>query len=117
MKTPVQAVQSLPYILTVVLLAGFIGKFYVFAAAIQQRFYILAVIGILNSVIALYYYMRPVRAMFLDAAEEGAPQFNSELWNYGLMGVLAIATILLGLYPPPVIAFASRSLHFFTGAV
>jgi len=96
---------------------GFIGKFYVFAAAIQQRFYILAVIGILNSVIALYYYMRPVRAMFLDAAEEGAPQFDSDLWNYGLMGVLAIATILLGLYPPPVIAFASRSLHFFTGAV
>jgi NADH-quinone oxidoreductase subunit N len=96
---------------------GFIGKFYVFAAAIQQRFYILAVIGILNSVISLYYYMRPVRAMFLEPPEEGAVQFGSELWNYGLMGVLAIATIVLGLYPPPVIAFASRSLHFFTGAV
>jgi NADH-quinone oxidoreductase subunit N len=96
---------------------GFIGKFYVFAAAIQQRFYILAVVGILNSVISLYYYMRPVRAMFLEPPEEGAVQFDSELWNYGLMGVLAIATILLGLYPPPVIAFASRSLHFFTGAV
>jgi NADH-quinone oxidoreductase subunit N len=96
---------------------GFIGKFYVFAAAIQQRFYILAVIGILNSVVSLYYYMRPVRAMFLEPPEEDAPQFNSELWNYGLMGVLAIATIFLGLYPPPIIAFASRSLHFFTGAV
>jgi NADH-quinone oxidoreductase subunit N len=96
---------------------GFIGKFYVFAAAIQQRFYFLAVIGILNSVVSLYYYMRPVRAMFLEPPQEGAAQFNSELWNYGLMGVLAIATILLGLYPPPVIAFASRSLHFFSGAV
>jgi len=31
------------------------------------------------------------------------------------MGVLAIATLVLGLYPPPVIAFASRSLHFFLG--
>ena len=96
---------------------GFIGKFYVFAAAIQQRFYVLAVIGILNSVVSLYYYMRPVRAMFLESPEDDAPQFNSELWNYGLMGVLAVATIVLGLYPPPVIAFASRSLHFFTGAV
>jgi NADH-quinone oxidoreductase subunit N len=96
---------------------GFIGKFYVFAAAIQQRFYVLALVGILNSVISLYYYMRPVRAMFLEPPEEGAAQFDSELWNYGLMGVLAIATIVLGLYPPPVIAFASRSLHFFTGAV
>ena len=96
---------------------GFIGKFYVFAAAIQQRFYVLAVIGILNSVVSLYYYMRPVRAMFLEPPQEGAQQFDAELWNYGLMGVLAIATIVLGLYPPPVIAFASRSLHFFTGAI
>ncbi|HTT75098.1 MAG TPA: NADH-quinone oxidoreductase subunit N [Candidatus Binataceae bacterium] len=96
---------------------GFIGKFYVFAAAIQQRFYILAIIGILNSVVSLYYYMRPVRAMFLEPPQEGDPQFNADLWNYGLMGVLAIATVALGLYPPPVIAFASRSLHFFTGAI
>jgi NADH-quinone oxidoreductase subunit N len=94
---------------------GFIGKFYVFAAAIRQQFYILAVIGILNSVVSLYYYMRPVRAMFLEAAEDGAPTFRGDVWNYALMGVLAIATIVLGLYPPPVIAFAERSLHFFVG--
>ena len=94
---------------------GFIGKFYVFAAAIRQQFYILAVIGILNSVVSLYYYMRPVRAMFLEAPEDGAPAFHGDVWNYALMGVLAIATIALGLYPPPVIAFAERSLHFFVG--
>jgi len=94
---------------------GFIGKFYVFAAAIRQQFYGLAVIGILNSVVSLYYYMRPVRAMFLEAAEDGAPTFHGDVWNYALMGVLAIVTIVLGLYPPPVIAFAERSLHFFVG--
>jgi NADH-quinone oxidoreductase subunit N len=94
---------------------GFIGKFYVFAAAIRQQFYVLAVIGILNSVVSLYYYMRPVRAMFLEAPEDGAPAFRGDVWNYALMGVLAIATIVLGLYPPPVIAFAERSLHFFVG--
>ena len=92
---------------------GFIGKFYVFAAAVRQRFLILAVIGILNSVVSLYYYMRPVRAMFLEEAEEGAVPFTGDLWNYGLMGALALATIVLGLYPPPVIAFADRSAHFF----
>jgi NADH-quinone oxidoreductase subunit N len=92
---------------------GFIGKFYVFAAAVRQRFYILAVIGILNSVVSLYYYMRPVKAMFLEPPEDDAPVFNVQIWNYGLMGVLAIATVVLGLYPPPVIAFANRSLHFF----
>ncbi|HKV53594.1 MAG TPA: NADH-quinone oxidoreductase subunit N [Candidatus Binataceae bacterium] len=94
---------------------GFIGKFYVFAAAIQERFYILAVIGILNSVVSLYYYMRPVREMFLEQPDPDQPQISAEYWNYGLMGALAIATIFLGLYPPPIIAFASRSLHFFVG--
>jgi NADH-quinone oxidoreductase subunit N len=94
---------------------GFIGKFYVFAAAIQEKFYVLAVIGILNSVVSLYYYMRPVKAMFLDQPNGDEGPVRIEIWNYGLMGVLAIATIVLGLYPPPVIAFASRSLHFFLG--
>ncbi len=92
---------------------GFIGKVYVFAAAIRARFYILAVIGILNSVISLYYYMRPVRAMFLEPSDEGAPHLDGAVWNWGLMGVLAMATVALGLYPPPVIDFAARSIRFF----
>jgi NADH-quinone oxidoreductase subunit N len=95
---------------------GFIGKFYVFAAAIRSRFYVLAVIGILNSVVSLYYYMRPVRAMFLEEPEAGAQAMEIGAWNYGLMGLLAIATIALGLYPPPMIAFAAHSLQFFVGA-
>jgi NADH-quinone oxidoreductase subunit N len=94
---------------------GFIGKFYVFAAAIRERFYILALIGILNSVVSLYYYMRPVKAMFLDQPIGDEAPLAFEFWNYGLMGALAIATIVLGLYPPPIIAFASRSMHFFLG--
>ncbi len=95
---------------------GFIGKFYVFAAAIRQQFYVLAVIGILNSVVSLYYYMRPVREMFLEAAGRGRATIRGrvlELWADGRSGS---ATIVLGLYPPPVIAFASRSLRFFMGA-
>jgi NADH-quinone oxidoreductase subunit N len=94
---------------------GFIGKFYIFAAAIRDRFYILAVIGILNSVVSLYYYMRPVKAMFLEQPNGDEAPFAGEIWNYGLMGALAIATVALGLYPPPIIAFASRSMHFFLG--
>jgi NADH-quinone oxidoreductase subunit N len=95
---------------------GFIGKFYIFAAAIREQFYILAVIGILNSVVSLYYYMRPVKEMFLEQPTGEASPVTAEYWNYGLMGALAVATIFLGLYPPPIIAFASRSLHFFLGA-
>lgn len=94
---------------------GFIGKFYVFAAAIREQFYILAIIGILNSVVSLYYYMRPVKEMFLEQPSVEAAAVTAEYWNYGLMGALALATIFLGLYPPPIIAFAARSLHFFIG--
>ena len=46
--------------------AGFVGKFYLFAAVVRQQFYFLALVGVLNSVISLYYYARIVRTMFLD---------------------------------------------------
>jgi NADH-quinone oxidoreductase subunit N len=97
------------------LTVGFIGKFYLFAAVIRRQFYILAVVGIINSVISLYYYLRPIRTMFLDQPTGEEAVVTGEAWNYGLMGVLAAATIVLGLYWGPLIAFADRSLKFFTG--
>src|SRR5439155_12248629 len=53
--------------------AGFLGKFYVFAAGVEGRFYALVVIGLLNSVVSLYYYARVVKVMFLDRPEAGDP--------------------------------------------
>src|SRR5216684_2209492 len=94
---------------------GFIGKFYIFAAVIRSQFYVLAVIGILNSTVSLYYYMAPIRMMFLEEPRGDETPITFEPWNYGLMGVLACATIVLGLYWTPIIAFADRSMHFFTG--
>ena len=95
---------------------GFIGKFYLFAAVIKRQMYVLAVIGVLNSVVALFYYLKPIRKMFLEQPTGEEPPFRIEAWNYGLMGLLAGATIVLGLYWSPVLAFADRSLHFFVGA-
>jgi NADH-quinone oxidoreductase subunit N len=94
---------------------GFIGKFYIFAAVIRGKFYWLALVGVLNSVVSLYYYMQPIKTMFLDTPNGDEGTVNFDFWNYGLMGVLACATIVLGLYWAPVLAFATRSLHFFTG--
>ena len=48
------------------LTTGFIGKFYLFAAVIRGQFYVLAIVGILNSVVSLYYYLRPIRTMFFE---------------------------------------------------
>jgi NADH-quinone oxidoreductase subunit N len=97
------------------LTVGFIGKFYLFAAVIRGQFYILALVGIINSVISLYYYLRPIRTMFLDQPIGDEAVVTGEAWNYSLMGVLAAATIVLGLYWGPLIAFTERSLKFFTG--
>ncbi len=95
---------------------GFIGKFYLFAAVIKGRFYVLAIVGIINSVISLYYYVRPIRMMFLDQPIGDEGSVGSEPWNYGLMGALAGLTIILGLYWTPIITIAGRSLNFFTGS-
>jgi NADH-quinone oxidoreductase subunit N len=95
---------------------GFIGKFYLFAAVIRGRYYALAIVGILNSVVALYYYIGPIRTMFLDQPNGDEGVVAIEPWNYGLMGALACLTIILGLYWAPIIAIADRSLTFFIGS-
>jgi len=97
------------------LTVGFIGKFYLFAAVIHGQFYLLAIIGVINSVVSLYYYMRPIKTMFLDQPNGDEGKLTADTWNYGLRGVLAGATIVLGLYWTPIIAFANRSLNFFLG--
>ena len=50
-------------------LAGFFAKLYVFLAAIDAHLYVLAVIGVLASVVGAYYYLRIVKVMYFDAGE------------------------------------------------
>src|SRR6202166_4035896 len=90
---------------------GFIGKFYIFAAVIRSRFYVLAVIGILNSTVSLYYYMAPIRMMFLEEPRGDETPITFEPWNYGLIGVLACRDVVVGIYWTPIIALAARSMH------
>jgi NADH-quinone oxidoreductase subunit N len=96
-------------------LAGFVGKFYLFAAVVQQKLYLLALVGFANSLVALYYYVRVIRTMFLDMprGDEGVVVLDAH--NAFLLYVLAIPTIVLGIYWAPVIALADRSVRFFLG--
>jgi NADH-quinone oxidoreductase subunit N len=96
-------------------LAGFVGKFYLFAAVIRQHFYGLALVGVLNSVISLYYYARVVRTMFLDFPDGTEAPVTVTLHNGALMWGLAAATVVMGIYWAPVIGLADRSLRFFLG--
>ena len=92
--------------------AGFIGKFYLFAAVIKQQYYWLALVGALNSVIALYYYVRVIKTMFLDKPLE-ASRVTIPAYPVVLLFFLAIPTILLGVYWAPVKNFIDLSFQGF----
>ncbi len=95
--------------------AGFVGKFYLFASVINagEAYYWLAVVGILNSVISLYYYARILKAMYLDRVEgEEAGPLRVSPYYITLLVLLVVPTILLGVYWAPLADFANHSLEF-----
>lgn len=95
--------------------AGFVGKFYLFAAVIKAgtSYYWLAVVGIINSVVSLYYYARIIKAMFLDKSlEEKLTPVAISPFFVTLLVVLVVPTILLGIYWAPLANFAQDSVQF-----
>jgi NADH-quinone oxidoreductase subunit N len=78
--------------------AGFMGKFWLFGAAIDAGCYWLAVIGVLNSAISLYYYIRVVVFMYLKKDASGSEPTTNPALGFAL-GVAAVATLVLGVYP------------------
>lgn len=77
---------------------GFIGKFYLFAAVIDAKMYGLALVGVLNSVVSLYYYFRVIKYMFFDdPADERPLTFTGRSFPGFLIG-LAGATLFFGLF-------------------
>lgn len=89
--------------------AGFIGKVYLFAALIKEKVYWLAVVGILNSVVSLYYYAGIVKMMFLEEAPDTTPLKFSPFY-LTLMLVLIVPTILFGVYWAPLVNFTDSCL-------
>lgn len=77
-------------------LAGFVGKFYVFAAGIEGGLYWLVLVGVLNSVVSLYYYAGVVKTMFLDQPVAGDPRLSFRAGDLGVVGVLSLCTMYLG---------------------
>jgi len=78
--------------------AGFMGKFWLFSAAVDAGYYGLAVIGVLNSAISLYYYARIVVFMYLKKEAIGSEPAASPSLTIALAIAIA-ATIVLGVYP------------------
>ena len=94
--------------------AGFIGKFYIFASLIQggSAFYWLVIIGGINSVISLYYYLRVVKVMYFDGERKDSLLFPPRVLS-GMLLVTAIPTLVLGIYWVPIAEWIQSSLVFF----
>jgi len=89
--------------------AGFMGKFWLFSAAIESGYVWLAVIGVLNSAVSLYYYFRVVVFMYLKEEEVPASPLAPSPALMTALAVTVAATILLGVYPAPLFEFARAS--------
>lgn len=80
-------------------LAGFMGKYFVFGAAIQDGFIWLAVIGILSSVLGAFYYIRLIWFMFFRENETPVAVATKRVLPFVGVGVMALLVVLLGVYP------------------
>ena len=88
--------------------AGFMGKFWLFGAAIESGYVWLAVIGVVNSAISLYYYIRVIVFMYLKKEMTGSEPSSSPSLTLAL-AVAVVATIALGVYPRLLFELAAAS--------
>jgi len=90
-------------------LAGFMGKFFVFAAAVQQGWVVLAIIGVLNSIVGLYYYLNVLKVVYLYRSE----QEHEPLPIPGGAAAAVIAClagiVLLGVWAAPWLDWATQA--------
>jgi len=92
--------------------AGFVGKLVVFYAAVAKGLYFLAIIGVLNSVISVYYYFNVIRQMFFMPAPEGAERVPMPTSMGLALAISFVGTLLIGFYPEPFLNLANMSRDF-----
>ncbi len=83
--------------------AGFLGKFFVFDAAIRQHQTLLAVIGVVTVGCGFYYYLKVVRAMFWEEPAADASVIRVSALSRGAISLLIAGIFVLGVYPQPIL--------------
>jgi NADH-quinone oxidoreductase subunit N len=92
-------------------LAGFMGKFYIFSAALRQGYTYLVVIATLNSVIAAFYYISVIVAMYMEEGGVEPARMTRRPALVAAIALSAIATILVGIYPAPYMTAAQNAFN------
>lgn len=111
-RAPVEAALMLLFLLSLAGIppaAGFLGKYYIFLSLIESGHYGLASLGVLYSLFGLYYYLKIANAMLMRAPIE-TERLAVSLGMRCAVGVTALATIVIGVYPEPFIRGVNWSL-------
>jgi NADH-quinone oxidoreductase subunit N len=112
-RHPILAVGLALFLLSLVgipPLAGFVGKVYLFGAAVRAGFVWLAVIAVLNSAVAAYYYLRVIVQMYMREPEGEAATLESSFAGALALGVALLGVVLLGLVPAPFAELAQAAV-------
>jgi NADH-quinone oxidoreductase subunit N len=96
------------------LTAGFIGKLYLFSAALEKGLLWLAVVGVLNGVISLSYYWKIIRAMYIVPAQTEEPLRTSPTLAVAL-GMTVASVLVVGIFPGPLLALIQATAQTFFG--
>lgn len=115
-RSPLLAFAMLVFLLSlagVPPLAGFIGKIYIFVAAIKEGLYALITVGLINIVISLYYYLIVVKKMYISEPVDTSPLHISGSMK-AVLTVTIAATLIMGIYPQPVMDWVVSATMMFS---
>jgi NADH-quinone oxidoreductase subunit N len=94
------------------LTAGFTGKLFLFAAAVQSEMYWLVVIAVLASAIGIYYYLRVMVYMYMREPDGEIEEVGLPLAARVVLAVMIAGTIYLGILPGSLLSLASEAVSF-----
>jgi NADH-quinone oxidoreductase subunit N len=89
-------------------LMGFAGKFLLFSSAVSSNMLVLALIGILNSFLSIYYYARLMSSIYDRRREHPIAMGRG---TFAVVAITLVAIVLIGIYPGPIIAIAQQAAH------
>jgi len=91
-------------------LGGFMAKFYVFSAAVKEKFYWLAILGVINSAISVYYYLRVTIFMYFRESEREITGLQFSPAQRLALILAVIGTLYMGIFPANVLSLAQKSI-------
>jgi NADH-quinone oxidoreductase subunit N len=95
--------------------AGFVGKFYIFSAAVKAGYIWLAIIGVMNSLVSVFYYLRITVLMYMKPAEADLGPVAFSPAQTAVVAVTAVGVLLIGIFPGGLYNLAMNAVKIFPG--